>query len=88
VDPSHQACTSEEFNYTRAGVFHICITTPDVEAAITKAKKKGGRQIGDNVNLGEDLDGAMRKAVYLRDPWGAVVEVLSCSFETMMANRE
>jgi hypothetical protein len=88
IDPSHQACTSEKFDYTRAGVFHICITKLDVEDAVIKVKDKVGSQIGDTVDLGEDLHGESRKAAYVRDPWGTVVESLSCGFETLMANRE
>jgi catechol 2,3-dioxygenase-like lactoylglutathione lyase family enzyme len=88
IDPAHQACTTEEFEYMRGGVFHICVTTPDVEDAIRRVKEKEGRQIGETVDLGEDLHGEMRKAAYVKDPWGTVVEVLSCGFEALMANRE
>lgn len=90
IDPPHLPSTSSasEFEYTRAGVFHICVTTPDVDDAVERVLEKGGSQIGETVELGEDADGEMRRAAYVRDPWGTVVEVLSCGFEALMANRE
>jgi predicted enzyme related to lactoylglutathione lyase len=88
IDPAHQACTTEEFYYTRAGVFHIRVTTLDVEDTVRRVKEKGGRQIGETVELGEDLHGEMGKATYVKDPWGTVLKVLSCGFEALMANRE
>lgn len=88
IEPAHQKAESEEFEYTRAGVFHIAITTPDVEDAVRRVKEHGGSQIGETVELGRDVDGVMRYAAYMKDPWGTVVEVLSCGFEALMANRE
>ncbi|KAF2026879.1 Glyoxalase/Bleomycin resistance protein/Dihydroxybiphenyl dioxygenase [Setomelanomma holmii] len=88
VEPAQRGVASGTFEYTRAGVFHIAVTTPDVEDAIACVRENGGSQIGQMVELGKDLDGVMRHAAYLRDPWGTVVEVLSCGFEALMANRE
>lgn len=46
-----------------------------------KVVAHGGKQIGETVSMmGE-------KALYISDPWGNVVECLSCSFETLMGNR-
>lgn len=71
------------WDYTRGGVFHICVTDPDPDALCKKVVEAGGRQIGEVVKpLGEE------RALYLGDPWGNTVEVLSCSFEQLMANRD
>ncbi|KIX06650.1 uncharacterized protein Z518_04626 [Rhinocladiella mackenziei CBS 650.93] len=64
--------------YTRGGFFHICLTVADVEATMKEAVERGARVVGRNVTLVED-----EKAVYLQDPWGNVVELLSCSCEQL-----
>jgi len=74
---------SLEQQYRRGGYFHLGITAPDPEAVAEKACEDGAVQIGETVDL---YDGD--KALYLRDPWGNVVEILSCSYEQLMGNRE
>lgn len=80
IDPPHQP--KPEFEYNRSGFFHIAVTAPDVDTACKRAVEYGGKQVGETVSVGGD-----EKALYLSDPWGNVVEVLSCSFEALMANR-
>ena len=80
IDPQHQP--DPEFVYNRSGFFHIAVTAPDVDAACARAVENGGKQVGETVDMGGG-----EKALYLSDPWGNVVEVLSCSFEHLMANK-
>ncbi|KIW07448.1 uncharacterized protein PV09_02287 [Verruconis gallopava] len=71
----------EGFEYARGGFFHIAITVADPEAVAKKCIESGGIQIGETVEMyGE-------RALYTADPWGNVIELLSCSFEQLMANR-
>ena len=70
------------FDYSRGGFFHIAVTAPDPAALLEKVVKAGGRQIGETIDVYED------SALYFQDPWGNVVEVVSCSFEMLMGNRE
>jgi hypothetical protein len=98
IDPPHQP--KSEFEYNRksylplqgeqallttmikgAGFFHIAVTSPDPEEACKRAVAEGGKQVGETVSMGP-----VEKALYLSDPWGNVVEVLSCSYEALMAN--
>lgn len=80
VDPKFESPAA--FNYNHGGFFHIAITAPDPEAMIRKVVAAGGKQIGNTIQLcGHDT------ALYLQDPWGNVVEVMSCSFEHLIANR-
>ena len=72
-----------EQQYQRGGLFHIAITAPDPDGVADRACADGATRVGETVTL---YDGD--KALYLRDPWGNVVEILSCSFEQLMANRE
>lgn len=74
------------FDYTRGGVFHIALTDPDPDALAAKVLAAGGKQIGPFVEPFGSLDETDR-AVYLMDPWGNTIELLSCSFEQLLANR-
>lgn len=88
VDPPHEPTTpSADFEFTKPGVFHICVTAPDVEGTVERVLARGGSQVGQIVDVGRELDGSTITAAYVKDPWGTVVEVLSCSFEQLMANR-
>jgi catechol 2,3-dioxygenase-like lactoylglutathione lyase family enzyme len=71
-----------EEKYARGGFFHIGVTAPEPDAVCEKVVKAGGKKIGETVEL---FDGDT--ALYMQDPWGNVIEVLSCSFEQLMANR-
>jgi catechol 2,3-dioxygenase-like lactoylglutathione lyase family enzyme len=74
------------FDYTRGGVFHICLTVADPEALCAKAIAAGGKKIGETVMPWAFLD-EDDIAMYIQDPWGTVIEFLSCSFEMLAANR-
>ncbi|KEF51220.1 uncharacterized protein A1O9_12723 [Exophiala aquamarina CBS 119918] len=86
VDPPHQGIhdslgTFEEGGYARGGFFHIAITSADPAAVAERAVKGGGHRISEEVDLfGE-------KAVYIADPWGNVIEVMSCSFERLVVGK-
>ncbi|EOO04240.1 putative glyoxalase bleomycin resistance dioxygenase superfamily protein [Phaeoacremonium minimum UCRPA7] len=70
-----------ERDISRGGLFHMAITTPDVVAMCDHVVTSGGKMIGQAVTVfGQD-------AVYAQDPWGNVVELLSCSFDQLMSNR-
>jgi len=70
------------FDYTKGGYFHMGITDPDPNALLKKAVERGAKQIGETVDM---YDG--EQALYMSDPWGNTIELLSCSFEQLMANR-
>lgn len=74
------------FNLTKGGVFHICLTTPDPDALCEKAVAAGARKLGSTITPWKHLD-EDDCALYFQDPWGMVIELLSCSFEQLMANR-
>ena len=79
VDPAPRP-RDESFEYARTGVFHICVTDPDPEALLERVVGAGGKQIGGWMDYSRyGLVG--HKGVYLQDPWGNVVEVMSISIE-------
>lgn len=60
--------------FTMGGFFHIAFTADDVDTLCQKVVSNGGRQIGETVALGRD------RALYLMDPWGNVIELLTRRF--------
>lgn len=76
IDPVHVA-SEEEFAYHRAGFFHICVTDCDPNALAERAAQAGAKRIGTMTSI------AGHECLYLADPWGNVVEVLSTSFERL-----
>lgn len=82
VDPKYKGPEGDGFNYTRGGFVHIAVTAPEPEKVCEKVVKAGGKKIGQTIEV---CDGDT--ALYLQDPWGNVIEVMSCSLEQLMANR-
>lgn len=83
LEPKITAETRASFakDYKRGGLFHFGITVPDVDAFCEKAVKAGAKKIGETVPVYE------YDAVYIEDPWGTVIELISGSFERIMSNR-
>ncbi|KAF7562351.1 hypothetical protein G7046_g1796 [Stylonectria norvegica] len=74
IEPRAEA--TDSFAYHKGGFFHICVTDPDPDAMSARVVKAGGKQIGTTV----DANGKGVMCVYVSDPWGNVVEILSVSF--------
>lgn len=64
--------------YANGGFFHIAVTVDDVEATCRHVICTGGRKIGETIQIGSD------KAVYLMDPWGNVIELLTRCFQKVI----
>ncbi|KAF5720251.1 glyoxalase bleomycin resistance family [Fusarium globosum] len=70
----------EDFEYTRAGVFHICVTDRNPEILAKKIVDEGGKMLGGWMDYSIfGLEG--HKGIYTQDPWGNVVEIMSLSLE-------
>ena len=69
---------NQQFDYTRAGFFHICVTDPVPENLVEKIVQTGGKRISPVVNIFTD---EIYQAVYCLDPFGNLVEVMSASYE-------
>jgi catechol 2,3-dioxygenase-like lactoylglutathione lyase family enzyme len=77
---------SADFDYTRGGVFHIAITDKDPEALCQRVIAAGGKKIGETV-VPASAVGENECTLYVSDPWGYTIEICSCSFEKLFANR-
>ena len=84
IDPPLQQPAS--FDYTKGGVFHVALTVSDPEALCNEAVKKGAKRIGQSILPWEAL-GDDNVALYMQDPWGNAIELVSCGFELLMGNR-
>jgi catechol 2,3-dioxygenase-like lactoylglutathione lyase family enzyme len=76
LDPGFKKLDAE-FEYNRGGFFHICVTDSNPEALAETVAKEGGSRIGTTVDLG------IAHCLYVKDPWGNVIEILDMSFERL-----
>jgi catechol 2,3-dioxygenase-like lactoylglutathione lyase family enzyme len=73
----------DNFEYWKSGVFHICLTDPDIEGLTKKIALTGGKQRSKVWKLWPDKP---YKVCYCEDPWGNIVELSSHSYEQTWAN--
>ncbi|KIW23062.1 uncharacterized protein PV07_11294 [Cladophialophora immunda] len=63
------------FDITRGGMFHFAITHPYPDELCERIIAAGGKKIGKTV-----CRSPPDSALYVQDPWGNVIEVLSAGF--------
>jgi catechol 2,3-dioxygenase-like lactoylglutathione lyase family enzyme len=68
----------------RTGIFHLCLTTPDVAARAERIAATGGRQ---RTSVWPIFSGEPYRTCYCEDPFGNVIELYSHSHERTYANR-
>jgi catechol 2,3-dioxygenase-like lactoylglutathione lyase family enzyme len=73
----------EDFRYWRPGVFHICVTDPDLEELVARIVSGGGRQ---RTKIWTFLPGRPYRLVYCEDPFGIVIEAFSHSYAETFSN--
>lgn len=69
------------FQYSRGGFFHICVTDAQTFQLAERVVAAGGQMVGRVVKLGRDAERV--DCVYVADPWGNAIEILSTSFERL-----
>lgn len=67
-----------DFEYNRGGFFHICVTDSQPDTLVGRILTSGGARVGESVTLAGGV-----KCVYVKDPWGHIVEILDTSFERL-----
>ena len=85
IEPRSRRPT-QDFEYVRCGVFHLCVTDPDVDCLVQRIVDTGGRRINQEVQ--PSYPGTVYRASYCHDPFGNVVEVVSRSYEQQQSNRD
>lgn len=71
------------FEYWRGGLFHFCLTAPDIEAVAERIGSSGGKVLSKVWKLYANQE---YKAVYCQDPWGTIVELCSRPYEQFWSN--
>lgn len=77
LDPGFKKQESD-FEYNRGGFFHACVTDSNPEQLAARVAKEGGSRVGTTVGLGAGIT-----CLYVKDPWGNVIEILDTSFERL-----
>jgi catechol 2,3-dioxygenase-like lactoylglutathione lyase family enzyme len=74
---------SDNFRYWQTGIFHICVTDPDLEGLVERIVAGGGRQ---RTKIWSFLPGRPYELVYCEDPFGNVIEAFSHSYAETFSN--
>lgn len=84
VDPKPVA-PEDDFEFTRCGYFHLCVTDPNPEALALRFEAEGGRRLGTKMDYARSMLHG-HYGLYLQDPWGNVIEVMSLSLERVASS--
>ncbi len=82
-DPKAEQRTNN-FEYWKTGVFHICITDPNIEIICKKITDSGGRQLTNILHVNKSKP--HHKMAYCQDPFGNIIEIFTHSYEQFIAN--
>ena len=73
------------FEYWRGGIFHICLTAPNIEETAELIGKSGGKVKSEIWKLWENKE---YKVVYCQDPWGTIIELCNHNYVQLWSNHE
>jgi catechol 2,3-dioxygenase-like lactoylglutathione lyase family enzyme len=82
VDPPVQM-PDNNFRYWQAGVFHMCITDPDLEGLAARIVANGGKQ---RTKVWRFLPNRPYQLVYCEDPFGNIIEGFSHHYTETFSN--
>ena len=75
--------TEDNFEYWKTGIFHICMTDPEIEDMAKRIDQSGGKQRSKVWLLWPDKP---YKVCYCEDPWGNIIEISSHSYVQTWSN--
>ena len=73
------------FEFWKTGIFHICLTEPNIEKLAQQIEKTGGKKRSKVWQLWPEKP---YKVCYCEDPWGNIIELSSHSYEQTWSNFE
>jgi len=82
VEPKTEV-PANTFEYWRGGIFHFCLTAPDVDAVARRIGEHGGKVMSKVWKLWANKE---YEVVYCQDPWGTIVELCSHPYEQFWSN--
>ena len=80
-----QSVPNNTYEYWRAGIFHICLTAPDIEEVRERIVQSGGKALS---KVWTFYSNKPYKTTYCQDPWGTVIELNSHSYSQVWSNLE
>ncbi|OBH02359.1 VOC family protein [Mycobacterium sp. E3247] len=75
--------TGEEVPWVERGLWHLCITHPDVAAMADHIVDHGGKLLAAPYHF---VPGRPWVLAYTADPWGTVIEIMSHSYAEAFSN--
>lgn len=78
IDPAFAPASAAGDSSAGGGGFHVCVTDKNPDALADRIVAAGGSRVGTTVRL---VGGVV--CLYVKDPWGNIVEVLDHSFERL-----
>jgi catechol 2,3-dioxygenase-like lactoylglutathione lyase family enzyme len=84
IEPPHER-REDAVEFWKSGVFHICVTHPNVEELADRIVASGGSRLSAIWN--ERGGDPSYRMCYCRDPFGTVIEIYSHSYELLQGHR-
>ena len=75
----------DNFEYWKAGFYHIAITDPQIEELAKRIENSGGKL---RTGILELVPGSGKKICFCEDPFGNIIEIYSHSYEQFWANSQ
>jgi catechol 2,3-dioxygenase-like lactoylglutathione lyase family enzyme len=82
LDPPVTA-PDDSFAYAETGIFHLCVTDPDIDGLVARIVAHGGRQ---RTKVWEFLSDRPYRLAYCEDPFGNIIEAFSHSYAEVFGN--
>jgi catechol 2,3-dioxygenase-like lactoylglutathione lyase family enzyme len=82
VEPQVES-PANNFEYWRTGVFHLCVTDPDLEGMVARILANGGKQ---RTRIWQFLPDRPYRLVYCEDCFGNIIEGLSHQYAETFSN--
>jgi catechol 2,3-dioxygenase-like lactoylglutathione lyase family enzyme len=82
IEPKSQR-RSDNFDYWKSGITHICVTDPKIEELCEKISKQGGRQRSE---IWEIVPMKGYKIAFCEDPFGNIIEIYSNNYEEIITS--
>jgi catechol 2,3-dioxygenase-like lactoylglutathione lyase family enzyme len=74
---------ADNFAYAETGLFHLCVTEPDIDDLVARIVAHGGKQ---RTGIRAFLPGRPYKLAYCEDPFGNIIEAFSHSYAEVFGN--
>lgn len=82
VQPEAERRT-DNFEYWKSGLIHICITDPDIEGLCKRISESGGKQ---RTEIWEIVPEKGYKLAFCEDPFGNIIEIFDHSYEQVITS--